>query len=258
MRTLASFSRCDFLNHIELLALNIKNAVPGTPRFDRVVDLLLEVAADVVVLTECGPEAFDTICLELDATSAVYAPADFWGNGIISLHHPLLNGGEVDLTTFSEHRSAAVALVEIDEVCTVQIVATHFEVSDETSRLRQIEILDQEIGIRESVIVGDLNALNRRDYDKDRLNELVEIRHQGGKHSPRWDVLDCLLDVHDCVDAANGQPFQPTTPYASRVDYFLFGSQSGVQHMKNSYRVIDCLSNDISDHNAIVCVITAS
>ena len=247
----------DALDTINFLALNIKNAVPGTPRFDKVVGVLFQVNSDVIVLTECGPRAFDEISRELGATDAVYAPADYWGNGIISLHHVVVSGGVVDLTIHSEseHRSAAVALLELEGGGTLQVVATHLEVSDESTRLEQIEILDQQIGLSESLLVGDLNALNRRDYDKARLERLLEVRHQGGRRPPRWDALDCLIDVYGCIDASADQPFEATTPYCSRVDYFLFGPQSGVQIVENSYRVIDCLTNDISDHNAIFCAI---
>jgi endonuclease/exonuclease/phosphatase family metal-dependent hydrolase len=261
--TLGASWEIDTLEQMNFLALNIKNAVPGTPRFDKVVDVLFQVNSDVIVLTECGPEAFDDICRELGATGAVYAPADYWGNGIISLHHVVMSDGVVDLTirsehrsaADSEHRSAAVALLELKGGGTLQVVATHLEVSDESARLEQIELLDQQIGLSESFLVGDLNALNRRDYDKARLERLLEVRHQGGKRPPRWDVLDCLIDVYGCLDASVNQPFEATTPYSSRVDYFLLGPQLGVQIVENSYRVIDCLTNDISDHNAIFCTI---
>ena len=245
----------DALDTMNILALNIKNALPGTPRFDKVIDVLFQVNSDVIVLTECGPGAFDEISRELGATGAVYAPADYWGNGIISHHHVVMSGGVVDLTIHSEHRSAAVALLKLESGGTLQVVATHLEVSDESARLEQIEILDQQIGLSESLLVGDLNALNRRDYDKARLERLLEVRHQGGRRPPRWDTLDCLIDVYGCVDASADQPFEATTPYCSRVDYFLFGPQSGVQIVENSYLVIDCLTNDISDHNAIFCAI---
>ncbi len=245
----------DALNAINFLALNINNAAPGTPRFDKVVDVLFQADSDVIVLTECGPVAFDEISRELGARDAVYAPADYWGNGIISLHHVVVSGGVVDLTIDNEHRSAAVALLELKSGGTLQVVATHLEVSDESARLEQIEILDQKIGLSESLLVGDLNALNRRDYDQAGLERLLEVRHQGGRRPPRWDVMDCLIDVYGCIDASADQPFEATTPYCSRVDYFLFGPQSGVQIVENSYRVIDCLTNDISDHNAIFCAI---
>jgi endonuclease/exonuclease/phosphatase family metal-dependent hydrolase len=240
---------------MNLLALNIKNAVPGTPRFDKVVDVLFEIDSDVMVLIECGHEAFDEICREFGATGAVYAPADYWGNGIVSLQHVVRSGRAVDLTLSSEQRSAAVAVLELKSGRTLKVVGTHFEVSDEGARLEQIELLDQEIGLSESLLAGDLNALNRRDYDEAGLEKLLEIRHQGGRRLPRWDAMDCLIDIHGCLDAATDSPFQATTPYSSRVDYFLLGPQSGVQIVENSYHVIDCLTNDISDHNAIVCSI---
>ena len=245
----------DALNAINFLALNINNAAPGTPRFDKVVDVLFQADSDVIVLTECGPVAFDEISRELGARDAVYAPADYWGNGIISLHHVVVSGGVVDLTIDNEHRSAAVALLELKSGGTLQVVATHLEVSDESARLEQIEILDQKIGLSESLLVGDLNALNRRDYDQAGLERLLEVRHQGGRRPPRWDVMDCLIDAHGCLDASVGRPFQATTPYCSRVDYFLLGPQSGVQFVKNSYRIVDCIADEISDHNAIVCSI---
>lgn len=73
---------------ISLLSLNVNNIQPGTRRFDRLVDLLLDEDPDLIALTECGPEAFESLTFELKPEGALYAPADYWGNGIISMRHP--------------------------------------------------------------------------------------------------------------------------------------------------------------------------
>lgn len=242
------------MSEVRILAFNVHNVSPSDPHFNQIFEMFETVDADVIVLTECGPEAFDRFHALLEANSEVYAPADFWGNGIIARHHDVLQGGVVDLTVFGEHRSAAVAELALSNSTTIKLIATHLEIGGEHHRLRQIEILHEDVGISDAVLVGDLNALNRRDYVLEQdLHRLETRRKQGGRPPARWDVMDRLLDDFACLDAAEGHPFQATTPYHSRVDYILSGPESGIIPVPGSYRVIECILSGISDHNAVVC-----
>lgn len=242
------------MSSVRILAFNVRNVSPIDMQFNQILEMLESVEADVIVLTECGPEAFDRFHALLEANSGVYAPADYWGNGIIARHHDVLQDGVVDLTVFGEHRSAAVAELALSNSATIKLIATHLEIGGEHHRLRQIEILDEEVGISDAVLVGDLNALNRRDYALEQdLHRLETRRKQGGRPPARWDVMERLLDDFACLDAAEGHPFQATTPYHSRVDYILSGPESGMIPLPDSYRVIEGILSGMSDHNAVVC-----
>ena len=246
------------MSRVRILAFNVHNVSPSGPQFNQILEMFETVDPDIIVLTECGPEAFDRFHALFEANSGVYAPADYWGNGIIVRHHDVLDGGAVDLTVIDEHRSAAVAELALSDSTTIKLVATHLEIGGEHHRLRQIEILDEDVGISDAVLVGDLNALNRRDYlQEQNLLRLETRRKQGGRPPARWGVMDRLLDEFACLDAAEGYSFQATTPYHSRVDYILVGPESGVIPVADTYRVIEGILSGMSDHNAVVCDIQA-
>ena len=242
------------LAFISLLSLNVNNVQPGTRRFDRLVDLLLDEDPDLIALTECGPEAFEALTIELEPEGALYAPADYWGNGIVSKRHPPQKWGSLDISIYGEHRSVVWGTFSVVDDKDIHVAALHLEVSDEVARMDQIRIIEKELDFESLILVGDFNALNRLDYDQEALNILETRRAQGGRSPPRWDVIRSLLDEYGFIDAAQGRPFVPTTPYASRVDYILFGEDSEARPQVGSYKVIDTIEMEISDHNSLSVV----
>jgi len=239
---------------ISLLSLNVNNIQPGTRRFDRLIDLLLDEDPDLIALTECGPEAFESLTFELKPEGALYAPADYWGNGIISMRHPPQKWGSLDISIYQEHRSVVWASISVSDEKDIHIAALHLEVSDEVARMEQIRIIEKELDFASFILVGDFNALNRLDYNQEALNQLATRRAQGGRSPPRWDVIHSLLDEYGFIDAAQGHPFVPTTPHLSRVDYIFFGKESRVLPQFSSYKVLNTIGMEISDHNS-PCVV---
>ena len=229
----------------------MNNIQPGTRRFDRLVDLLLDEDPDLIALTECGPEAFESLTFELKPEGALYAPADYWGNGIISKRHPPQKWGTLNISIYGEHRSVVWGTFSVVDDKDIHVAALHLEVSDEVARMDQIRIIEKELDFDSFILVGDFNALNRLDYDQEALNILATRRAQGGRLPPRWDVIGSLLDEYGFIDAAQGRPFLPTTPYASRVDYIFFGKKAGVIPDFDSYKVIEAIETGISDHKGI-------
>jgi endonuclease/exonuclease/phosphatase family metal-dependent hydrolase len=235
---------------ISLLSLNVNNIQPGTQRFDRLVDLLLNEDPDLIALTECGPEAFEALAFELEPIAALYAPADFWGNGILSMRYPVKEWGSLDISIYQEHRSVVWASISVSDEKDIHVAALHLEVSDEVARMDQIRIIEKELDFDSFILVGDFNALNRLDYDQEALNILTTRRAQGGRSPPRWDVIHSLLDAYGFIDAAQGHPFVPTTLHLSRVDYIFFGKESRVLPQFSSYKVLNTIGMEISDHNS--------
>lgn len=240
--------------YTSLFSLNVNNVQPGTHRFDRLVDLLLHENPDYIALTECGHEAFEALTFELEPVGALYAPADYWGNGIISMRHSPKKWGSLDISIYGEHRSVVWGSFLVAEDKDIHIAALHLEVSDEVARMEQIRIMEEELDFESFILLGDFNALNRLDYDQEALNILATRRAQGGRLPPRWDVIRSLLDECGFIDAAQGRPFVSTTPYASRVDYILFGKDSDARPQVGSYKVLDTIGMEISDHNSISVV----
>jgi len=239
---------------MSLFSLNVNNVQPGTHRFDRLVDLLLDEDPDFIALTECGPEAFEALTFELEPVGALYAPADYWGNGIISMSHSPKKWGSLDISIYAEHRSVVWGSFSLADDKAIHIAALHLEVSDEAARMDQIRIIGEELDFTSLILVGDFNALNRFDYDEKALNRLETRRSEGGRSPARWDVIRSLLEEYEFIDAAHAHPFEPTTPYFSRVDYIFFGKDSKVLPHSGSYKVLNTIGMEISDHNSL-CVV---
>ena len=147
----APMQRCSWvvisLAFISLLTLNVNNVQPGTRRFDRLVDLLLDEDPDLIALTECGPEAFEALTIELEPEGALYAPADYWGNGIVSKRHPPQKWGSLDISIYGEHRSVVWGTFSVVDDKDIHVAALHLEVSDEVARMDQIRIIEKELDL---------------------------------------------------------------------------------------------------------------
>lgn len=236
-----------------VLTLNVHNPRENSINLERISDLLENCKADIIVLTECGTDAFKQICRSLKVRGSEYAPADYWGNGILSRYNMIQDGGYIEYSNPGEVRSACIAEIKLNHSHSVKLIGTHLEVMSEEVRLMQIKELDREIGISDSMLVGDFNSLCQLDYEENDLSELVRIRHAGGRKPARWDVMRHLFTDHEMIDSAKDASFKATTPYSSRVDYILCGPNSRINPSPNTYKVIECINSGISDHQAVMC-----
>ena len=234
-----------------LLALNVNNTSPGSKRFQGLSHLLNSIRPSFLVLTECREDAFNFFCKELNAKDQIHASADYWGNGIISLNHKFEESDSIDLPFNREHRSAAIAVIDISSNQRLRLIGTHLEVGSEEERIQQIDHLHDVANLWCSVLTGDLNSLLRSDYEKDLLERVLAMREIAGKEPPEWEVMDDLVSNFSMIDAASFGNSRSTTPYFTRVDYLLFGAESGLLPVMDSYDVIDCLTNKLTDHNAV-------
>jgi len=236
-----------------VLTFNVHNPRENSFDLERISDLLENCKADVIVLTECGINAFNQICRSLKVRCSEYAPADYWGNGILSRYNVIQDGGYIKYSNPGEVRSACIAEIKLNHSHSVKLIGTHLEVMSEEVRLMQIKELDREIGISDSMLVGDFYSVCLLDYEGDALSELLRIRLAGGRKSARWDVMRHLFDDHNMIDSAKDASFKATTPYSSRVDYILCGPNSRIKPTPSTYKVIECINAGISDHQAVMC-----
>ena len=242
-----------FTQPLRIFTLNVYNPKSGSIRLDDIVQIIDESEAEVIVLTECGQEAFQELKERLKCNDAAYADADYWGNGILTRTLNLRNHSDVQLSHWpSEVRSAVVAEISLSKSTTIRLIGTHLEVSDEASRLEQVSLLDKLIGLSDSVLVGDFNSLTESDYPTGAMESLIQSREEANKSPPRWNVMNQLIAHHGMLDTGKSQEFQPTTPYETRVDYILLGESCGLKFKPDSYRVIDCIKSQTTDHNAVM------
>ena len=73
--------------------------------------------------------------------------------------------------------------------------------------------------------------------------------------SARTELTDWLrgrLAMEDAHDARpEGTPLSATCPYGTRVDYVLVGPRSPVTAAPGTYRVLDAISEGLTDHDAV-------
>jgi endonuclease/exonuclease/phosphatase family metal-dependent hydrolase/protein tyrosine phosphatase (PTP) superfamily phosphohydrolase (DUF442 family) len=234
-----------------LLALNVNHTRPGSIRFQGLCHLFKSIRPSFLVLTECREDAFNFFCKELNAKDRIHAPADYWGNGIISLHHEFEESDCLDLPSNREHRSAALAVIDVSSNQRLRLIGAHLEVGSEEERIFQIDHLHDVADLWCSVLTGDLNSLLRSDYDGHHLERVLAKRDIAGKEPPEWEVMDDLVSNFSMIDAASFGNSRSTTPHFTRVDYLLFGTESGFVPVMDSYDVVDCLTNKLTDHNAV-------
>jgi len=242
-----------FTPTLRIFTLNVHNPKSGSIELDNILEIINDSEAEIIVLTECGKEAFQELEERLGCNDAAYADADYWGNGILTRTLNLRNRGYVTLSRWpSEMRSAVVAEISLSKSTTIRLIGTHLEVSDEASRLEQVSLLDELIGLSDSVLVGDFNSLTESDYHAGALEYLIQSREEANISPPRWYVMNQLIAHHGMLDTGKSQEFKATTPYRTRVDYILLGESCGLKFNPDSYRVINCIDPDITDHNAVM------
>jgi protein-tyrosine phosphatase/endonuclease/exonuclease/phosphatase family metal-dependent hydrolase len=242
-----------FTQSLRIFTLNVYNPKSGSIELDNIFRIINESEAEIIVLTECGQEAFQELEERLRCNDAAYADADYWGNGILTRTLNLRNCGCVKLSHWpSEVRSAVVAEISLSKFTTIRLIGTHLEVSDEASRLEQVSLLDELIGLSDSILVGDFNSLTESDYHTEAMESLIQTREKANKSPPRWNVMNQLIAHHGMLDTGKSQEFQATTLYGTRVDYILLGESCGLKFKPDSYRVINCIDPNTTDHNAVM------
>ncbi len=244
---------------LRILTWNVHNPSAGRG-LDRIVAFLRANRADVLALSECGREAFDELAIRLGCSYCTHAPAPFWGNGIMTLDLPMRALGNVVMTPLNsgEERSAAVGEVEVGSL-TLRLVMTHLAHGSEGERLHQVEQLvgAPSLGFRSCVLLGDLNALSRADYNEHRWQEITEQRQRAGLDPPRFDLMDHLCNGLKFVDAVEASPTGDvetltTSRFGTRVDYVLLGPKCPARLVAGTYRVLPARAQNVSDHDAVL------
>lgn len=239
---------------MRVLTLNLHN--PHASAIGKLAALLDASGAEVLALTECGRAAAEGLARALDCEGLVHAHAPYWGNALLTRTLPVERSATVELppSSLGETRSAAVADLRSNGE-QVRMVATHLDHLDESDRIRQLQHLAASTDLAEGVLMGDLNALTRADYDAARWEELGVQRLRAGVSTARTEVTDWLREDLAMVDAHDarpeGAPLSATCPYGTRVDYILIGPRCSMAAVRGTYRVLDSMSGGLTDHDAV-------
>jgi len=243
---------------VSLLTLNVHNPVIG-PDIIRLRDFFNESGAEVLALSECSRVAFDALATALDCKGTSYAPAPFWGNGILTRSLPLHPLESVIMSPLhsGEERSAAVGEITVHGT-SLRLVSTHLAHGSEEERQHQLAQLTHHttLDLSSSILLGDLNALTRTDYTDSRWQVICGQRKRAGISPPSANLMDGLRDgLHfaDAVDASSAPRHETrtTSRFGTRVDYILRGPTCAARWVPDTYRVVPTRAQNISDHEAV-------
>jgi len=151
---------------------------------------------------------------------------------------------------------------------TVGIYITHLDHVSELSRLQQWKILQEQFINREEdhIVMGDFNALNRKDYTDPYWETITDIRKTNCWESPQSQLTTTIQDTYHYEDFYSKINLQKTTPlcdkqvgtckFDTRIDYFLI-SQTLTNSLEWAHCYCEILQDvDGSDHYPIGGLIT--
>lgn len=130
-------------------------------------------------------------------------------------------------------------LVEIEKL---KILVTHIDHEFEKRRMEELLVIDDLLGTVD-FLIGDLNSLHLDDYGTSKLKSINDSRKLSNWELSKGDVMTYLKK--------KGFRIAPYTDYTcrffTRIDYILHFNK-----VKTNQKVINCIDNDITDHNMVV------
>jgi endonuclease/exonuclease/phosphatase family metal-dependent hydrolase len=240
---------------MKVLTLNLHN--PDSWDLDPIAGFLDASGAELCVLTECNEAATRRLGELLECAGVAHAHAPYWGNGLLTRTLPVLGAETLDLPRASTGERRSAVRVEVDAPWgPLRVLGTHLEHLREEDRLRQVRHLHDRADLGGAVLLGDLNSLRAADYSPERWEEIGRQRARAHLTPAATEVTGFLFDELGLLDAhlarAEGSPFAPTCPYGTRIDYICVGASSGARPVPGSYRVLDAMGPDLTDHDAVL------
>lgn len=236
-----------------MLTLNVHD--PDDRKLPDLADFLDESGAELIALTECRRRSAEALAERLGCVGFAHAHAPYWGNALLTRTLGVDAAPAIDLppSRLGEARSAAVGAVH-GSGWAAPFVVTHLDYGPENVRREQMRHLLDALprAGHECVLMGDLNALARTDYDEARWARIAAARARANLSPPTSELIDWLRDELGFVDAQHdSDAFAPTCRYGTRVDYVLVGGRCQLQPVARSYRVLGAMERGLSDHDAV-------
>jgi len=240
---------------MRVLTLNLHD--PWIEDLGPIADFLDASGAELCVLTECREDATHRLAELLGCAGVAHAHAPYFGNGLLTRTLPIDHQEAIELprAATGEPRSAVRAEVRA-AWGTLRVIGTHLEHLREEDRLAQVRHLHDRADLTRSVLLGDLNSLHGADYAPRRWAEIERARERAGLTPAATAVTGFLFDglgLHDAHAArSEGATFAPTCPYGTRIDYICVGPASGARALPGSYRILDAMGPELTDHDAVM------
>jgi endonuclease/exonuclease/phosphatase family metal-dependent hydrolase len=147
------------------------------------------------------------------------------------------------------------------------IYCLHLDHISERRRIQQLDLMFSEYkSLKDDVsqklphlLIGDFNSLSRNDYSEEYLNQMTSIRKKNNWELPHFNVIDEYMKEKGYVDCWKSKhpdlrdDTASTCEFGTRIDY-VFAS-----NIHDDWHLDTCdifSSNNITDHNGIVCIWT--
>lgn len=225
---------------------------------------------DVLCLQEVSQDKLDQVFGH--DYHAIYSPAPgLWlGNALVVPQSPNTSAQEnlwkvVRQSSLKIDVDRAVLSVMLeaseDPACRIRIYCTHLDYQSETRRLRQMQKIldlvaleDEEQGPEYAalpvVLVGDLNALTREDYDESQWVALVAHRMERRWEPPESLVVSFLKEKGwQDLTCSNHRIFG--SRFQTRIDYFFGRASAGMEVLADGPATFGEAENALSDHQPI-------
>ncbi|KAL2622555.1 hypothetical protein R1flu_002760 [Riccia fluitans] len=237
-----------------------------------VLDILLEVDADIIALQEVKAEeerAMKPLSELAEALGMEYAFAESWapdfGNAVLS-RWPIKSASVQQIHDETDYRNVLKVVVSVPLAGDLHFYCTQLDHLDEDWRMKQVDSLISMVPPNQPhILTGNLNALNQADYSKARWVEIAESRKKNNKVPPRGDVMKRLLQEKRYTDAKkfsrssnsagnapqeSNQDTQGTCYHGTRVDYILGSHKLPFDFIPGSYSVVP--SRGTSNHDLVI------
>ena len=244
-RSMRWMNNSDNIRSFRIGSVNV-NAVFLSSKYELLLKHINGSSVDVLVLQECPLKVAEKLSKDANFPFYEVAPASYLNNAVLS-RLPFQNCMKIQLSPLPgcshEVRSSVVCTVNLSVMqnheriqIPVRIIATHLCHLSESNRLCQIKQLLEHSCVMESqplnsIVVGDLNAVTRSDYEDTSWADNDKARILHGLERAKTDVSKYLQDKN-FIDAAtglqlgspaliHGLDIEGTSKVDTRVDYIL-------------------------------------
>jgi len=249
---------------MKLMTYNILDG--GGERLGGIIDIVKREAPDVLVINEAngfsadGNEVLKRFSAQTGLQYGVCAGTEF-GYDIAVFSKTIFSETE----TLMPGKRAAMRIEVGSPFGTISVVGLHLSPTQEEVRLLEIQtIMESQEGHMNAVMMGDMNALSRRDgYSATAVAHFNETQKKKFTKDgvPRYEVIDAVMSAgYQDSGVLSKQNAVTTVPTPSNTDAahadlrldYIFLSEALAPHLA-SYRVIkDATTDGASDHYPVI------
>ena len=231
-------------------------------KMDQIGNLLRDTNVDVCGMQEvAGLQSLKKFIAQFPEFSGVFDDCyKTYGNGLVFNNNKfeLVSKKTHILTEGTRSKKSAfeVSLRDLHSRETIKFVVMHLNHRWETSRLNEWKKYKSLTLEEKNVfILGDFNALTKKDYTDDEWESICNTRTQNKWEAPQTALtdqieMDGFIDLqYQFCNSKNEKP-KPTSRFNTRIDYLFCKSDNNVEIMN-----AECIQTNASDHSLVTCEI---